>query len=85
MVGVCHSNQGRELLVRFSGNLLTRINHVMVGFFVPRQTGAFVEPVICREHLSQAGGLTLLQVLRPTPGILTKKYRISRFFISPLS
>jgi hypothetical protein len=49
MVGVCHSNQGRELLVRFSGNLLIQINHVMVGFFVPRQTGAFVEPVFAES------------------------------------
>ena len=49
MVRVCHSNQGREWLVRFSGSLLTRINHVMVGFFVPRQTGAFVEPVFAES------------------------------------
>jgi hypothetical protein len=49
MVGVCHSNQGRELLVRFSGDLLTRINRVMVGFFVPRQTGAFVKPVFAES------------------------------------
>jgi hypothetical protein len=26
-----------------------RINHVMVGFFVPRQTGAFVEPVFAES------------------------------------
>jgi hypothetical protein len=49
MVGACHSNQGEDLLVPFSGNLLTRINHVMVGFFVPRQTGAFVEPVFAES------------------------------------
>jgi hypothetical protein len=49
MVGACDSNPGRELLVRFSGNLLTRINHVMAGFFVPRQTGAFVEPVLAES------------------------------------
>jgi hypothetical protein len=49
MVGVYHSNQGREMLVRFSGNLLTRINHVMAGFFVPRQTRAFVEPVFAEN------------------------------------
>jgi hypothetical protein len=49
MVGVCHSNQGREWLVRFSGNLLSRINHVMVGFFVPRQTRAFIEPVFAES------------------------------------
>ena len=49
MAGVCNSNQGRELLVRFSGNLLTRINHVMVGFIVPRQTDAFVESVFAES------------------------------------
>jgi hypothetical protein len=53
MVGVFHSNQGRELLVRFSGNLLARINHVMVGFIFPRQTGAFVEPVFAESTLAK--------------------------------
>jgi hypothetical protein len=40
MVGV-----GRELRVRSFGNVLAGIHHVMVRFFVPRQTRAFVEAV----------------------------------------
>jgi hypothetical protein len=49
MVGACHSNQGEDLLVPFSGNLLTRINHVMVRFYVQRQTGAFLESVFAES------------------------------------
>ena len=48
MVGV-----GRELLVRSLGNVLAGIHHVMVRFFVPRQTRAFVKPVFTESTSAQ--------------------------------
>jgi hypothetical protein len=58
---------------------------MMVGFFVPRQTGAFVEQVFAESMSAKQVVWRSCMFCGPTPGILTKKYRISRFFISPLS
>ena len=80
MVGV-----GRELLVRSFGNVLARIHDVMVRFFVPRQTRAFIEPEFAESTSAKQVVYRSCKFCGPTLGTLTPKCRISRFFISPLS